>query len=192
MEIEIRHRHTRAVLYRSEDARNLREAVTRAVAERVDLRRACLYGACLYGANLYGANLRGADLYGADLRGANLRGANLYGAYLDGADLRGANLRGADLRGACLGGAHLRGAKIESGTVASAVGEGTTGPWYWRAWLMEDDSLVLRVGCHERPLEWWESSAGARCAEQENGNAARLKGLCAWVRALREASDGER
>jgi hypothetical protein len=75
--IEIKHRHTGAVLKK---------------VNSVSLR---------------GAYLRGADLGGADLGGAYLRGADLRGADLRGADLGGADLRGADLRGAYLGGADL-------------------------------------------------------------------------------------
>jgi len=119
---------TGAVLYESEKATTVKEAVYEANLRgadlyEADLRGANLYeanlrGANLYRANLYGANLRGAnlyraDLYEADLRGANLRGADLYEANLRGANLRGANLRGADLYGANLRGANLRGMSIE-------------------------------------------------------------------------------
>jgi len=45
-----------SVLFESEKADTIKEAVV----------EANLYGANLYGANLYGANLRGANLYGAD------------------------------------------------------------------------------------------------------------------------------
>ena len=136
MTIEIVHRYTKAVLYKSE-ADTLKNAAVEAVGKNTDLggaylggaylRGAYLRGADLSGAYLSGAYLRGADLRGADLRGADLRGAYLSGAYLrgaylrgaylrgadlSGADLRGADLRGADLGGADLGGAYLRGAKI--------------------------------------------------------------------------------
>ena len=53
-----------AVLYRSDGATSLREAVIAAVRE--------------------GAYLSGADLRGANLSGANLSGASLSGAYLSG------------------------------------------------------------------------------------------------------------
>lgn len=53
--IEILHRHTNAVVYRSETATTVREAVAQAVAA---------------GANLSGANLSNAYLSGADLGGA--------------------------------------------------------------------------------------------------------------------------
>ncbi len=60
--IEIRHRHTNAVLFRSEKAKDLRAALVEAVAGK-----ACLVGAYLGGANLGGANLGGANLGGANL-----------------------------------------------------------------------------------------------------------------------------
>jgi len=106
-----------AVIYESEKAETLKDAVVEANLRGADLYGANLYGADLRGADLRGANLRGANLYGADLRGANLRGAdlrgaNLYGANLRGANLHGANLRGANLRGANLYGANLRGANL--------------------------------------------------------------------------------
>lgn len=84
------------------DAKNIAEAVKKALAS----------GADLSGADLRDADLRDADLRVADLRNANLRGANLRGADLGGADLRFANLRGADLRGADLGDTDLRAADL--------------------------------------------------------------------------------
>jgi uncharacterized protein YjbI with pentapeptide repeats len=72
---EMLHCYTKAVLYKSETATDVKTALVEAVSG--------------------GANLVGANLVGADLRGANLEGANLEGADLRGADLRGANLRGA-------------------------------------------------------------------------------------------------
>ena len=65
--IEILNRYTKAVLYSSETAQTIAEAVAASKAN-------------LNGANLRGANLRGADLREANLRGANLREANLNGA----------------------------------------------------------------------------------------------------------------
>ena len=79
--IEIKHRHTCAVLYRAE-AKKLKEAVEAAVRSYADLSY---------------ADLRVADLSGADLGYANLRSANLRSANLSGADLRVADLSGADL-----------------------------------------------------------------------------------------------
>ena len=70
--IEIRHRSTRAVLWRGE-AESVREAVAKAVAAGADLR----------GANLVGANLRDADLRDANLRGADPGAECLNGQHLE-------------------------------------------------------------------------------------------------------------
>jgi hypothetical protein len=94
--IEITHRFTGAVLYKSEGATSLREAVVEAVSS---------------GANLAGANLADANLAGAYLAGAYLAGANLAGAYLAGANLADANLADAYLAGAYLAGAYLADAR---------------------------------------------------------------------------------
>ena len=59
---EIVHRYTRDVLYKSEDAGSLREAVAAAVASGANLYRANLSWADLSGANLYRANLSGTVL----------------------------------------------------------------------------------------------------------------------------------
>ena len=91
--IEIIHRYTQAVLYKSEFAITTCEAAVEAVGSDANLRDANLSGA-----NLRDANLSGADLRGASLRGADLRDANLSDADLSDADLRGASLRGANLR----------------------------------------------------------------------------------------------
>jgi len=80
--IEIRHRHTGAVL-RVVDADTLRYA------------------------HLYGADLRNAYLRNADLRNAYLGNANLCYAYLGNANLRYAYLGNANLAGAYLGNANL-------------------------------------------------------------------------------------
>lgn len=79
----------------SGEAVDLRDAVRRAIKNRVSLARAELPPANLSGANLSETNMSGANLFGSDLRGADLSRANLGGA-----NLRGANLHGAALRGA--------------------------------------------------------------------------------------------
>jgi uncharacterized protein YjbI with pentapeptide repeats len=66
--IEIIHRYTKSVLYRSETATTLVEGIREANLEWAYLR---------------GADLRGANMEGADLRGANMEGADLVGAYLE-------------------------------------------------------------------------------------------------------------
>jgi len=108
--IEILHRYTRAVIYRSETAASIAEAIKQLGSG------ANLSGANLSGADLSGANLSGANLYSANLSGANLYRANLSGANLSGANLRSANLRSADLSGADLSGADLSGADLSGAT----------------------------------------------------------------------------
>ena len=115
-----------AVLYRSESAESLREAVIAAVREGADLSDACLSDADLSRANLSGAYLSGACLSDACLSdaylsGANLSGANLSGACLSDANLSGANLSGADLIGADLIGADLIGAYLSRANLSGAV-----------------------------------------------------------------------
>ncbi len=78
--IEIKHWINNKVLYSDETAESLKDAVTRAIANRTHLRGAYLRGAYLRGADLRGAYLEGADLEGADLEGADLEGADLEGA----------------------------------------------------------------------------------------------------------------
>ena len=67
MSFEIKHWNGN-VIYVAEEAADVREAVSAAVASGADLR---------------GANLRGADLRDANLCDADLCGANLIGAYGD-------------------------------------------------------------------------------------------------------------
>jgi hypothetical protein len=117
--IEIKHRHTGAVLYSTEvaddDACPIRTAVERAAAAGADLAGADLAGAYLAGANLAGANLADAYLAGADLAGAYLAGADLAGADLTDASLARANLADAYLADAYLADAR----RIPSGVTAT-------------------------------------------------------------------------
>jgi len=154
---DIINRYTQAVLYHSETATTVKEAVVAAVATKANLRDADLGGAYLRGANLRdadlgganlggaylrGANLRDADLGDADLGGADLRDANLGGANLGGADLRGANLRGANLRDANLGGANLGGAYLRGADLRDAnLGGADLGGAYLRGANLRDADL---------------------------------------------------
>jgi hypothetical protein len=79
MSIDILNRWTRAVIYHSETATTIAEAVIEA---RANLSRANLSGADLSGADLSRADLSRADLSGANLSGANLSRANLSRANL--------------------------------------------------------------------------------------------------------------
>ena len=108
------------VLYRSDGATSLREAVIAAVRE--------------------GADLRGASLSGANLSCADLRGANLSGAYLSGANLSGADLSGAVLRD----GARLIGARpvVQVGPI------GSRGDWLVA--YLTDGSIRIDAGCQRQ------------------------------------------
>jgi len=104
-------------------------------------------------ANLSGADLRGADLRGADLRGADLRGADLREANLSGADLRGADLRGADLSGADLSEADLS----EDIKVKKVVFFTGLYKYLSAAIVTMDGQKYIKLGCHTRTVEEWES-----------------------------------
>jgi len=103
--IEILNRWNNAVVYRSEDAQTIAEAVALAVSSRANLARANLARVNLARVNLAGAYLAHAYLAGAYLEGANLAHANLARVNLEGANLARANLAGAYLEGANLAGA---------------------------------------------------------------------------------------
>ena len=108
------------VIYESETAEAMKDAVIEAVSKYADLSRANLSWADLSGADLSGANLSGADLSRANLSRADLSGANLYGADLSGADLSRANLSRANLSGADLSGANLYGANLYGANLSGA------------------------------------------------------------------------
>ena len=129
--LQIKHRHTGAVLFECESGLIMRQALEKATTEKADL---------------YGANLRGADLHGANLRGANLRGANLDGANLRGADLYGANLHGADLGGANLYGANLGGRKLVGDRPVICIGPIGSRNDYLLAFLT-DAGVMIQAGC---------------------------------------------
>ena len=80
-----------STLYTTE-AESIKEAVEKAVKEKVSLDWASLDGASLDGASLDGASLDGASLNRASLNNASLDGASLDGASLNNASLDGASL----------------------------------------------------------------------------------------------------
>jgi hypothetical protein len=147
--IEIIHRYTKAVIYRS-DA----ETLTGADLTDADLTGAVLTGADLTDADLTGADLTGAVLTGADLTGADLTGAVLRGAVLTGADLTGAVLRGAVLRGAVLTDADLTGADLSNASCGTALGDllRITGS---RHAIIAVDEDNISIGCLRHDLAWW-------------------------------------
>ena len=161
--IEIIHRYTRAVIYRSE-ADTIGAAAKEALASRAVLMGAVLTDAVLRGADLRGADLTGAVLRGAVLTYADLRGADLTGAVLRGADLMGADLTGADLTGANLSdtvltravltGADLRDADLSNSNCGTAFGNmlritGSRHP------IIAVDEDNISIGCMLHDLAWW-------------------------------------
>ncbi len=146
-------KYTSAVLYHSETAHTIEQAVIEAIRACANLRGADLHGADLHGANLRGANLSGANLSEAnlseaDLRGANLSWANLSGANLSGANLRGANLSEADLREANLSWANLSGANVSGAKQLVMRIQGT----FHEINVIDDD---VRVGCERMSIKDW-------------------------------------
>lgn len=175
--IDILNRWTRAVVYHSDTAQTIAEAVLEcqqraseagwradlqgaylrdADLQGADLQRADLRGANLMGADLRGAFLQRADLEGADLVGADLRGAYLVGAYLVDADLQGADLRGAYLQRAYLQGAYLQGAAglLPNGILPLQIGGS-------RHWIIVRQPGYITIGCHHQPVAWWEEHYAA-------------------------------
>jgi hypothetical protein len=203
--IDILNRWTRAVVYHSESAQTIAEAVAEAVERRAYLNRADLSGAYLSGAdlnraylnraNLSDANLSGADLNRAYLSGAYLNRADLSGAYLNRADLSGADLSGADLSGANLSDAYLSGAYLSDANLSGAylsdayrlhIG-GSMHP------LAATASGAVRIGCHVYQIERWLESyraIGARekyTPEQIEEYGGYLAIAKAWIDAQKQA-----
>jgi len=108
------------VLYKSDTAGTIRQAVEEAAAQRVDLSDANLSGANLSGANLSYANLSDANLSYANLSYANLSYANLSYAKLSDANLSYANLSCANLSDAKLSDANLSGANLSDANLSDA------------------------------------------------------------------------
>jgi len=110
--IEILNRYTKAVIYKSETAETVAQAVCEAVKANVILSGSNLRGCNLRGCNLSGCNLSGSDLSGSNLRYSDLSGCNLSGSDLSGSDLSGSNLRGCNLSGSNLRGCNLSGSDL--------------------------------------------------------------------------------
>lgn len=124
------------VIYTSNKAKNLEDAIVECVKNTKKLNVAKLSGANLQkreipyaeiifsdmdGANLCCANLRHSSLCGTHFRNADLSGANLSGANLSYTDLSGANLCGADLSGADLRLAKLNGANLNDANLCGTL-----------------------------------------------------------------------
>jgi uncharacterized protein YjbI with pentapeptide repeats len=157
---EIKNRWTGAVLYRSETADTVRQAVEEAVKARADLRAANLRDADLRAANLRDADLRDANLSDANLSDANLRAADLRDANLSDANLSDANLRAADLRDADLSDAE----KLDG--AISLTGLRWPVLVFWR----RDMTAALQIGCQRHAVEDWAAFDDERIAKMD-GNA---------------------
>jgi len=172
MKIEIKNRYN-SIIWTCEDADNLRDAVCKATALKINLG-----GADLRGANLLDADLGGANLNGAYLGGAYLGGANLSGANLGGADLRGAHLLDADLSGANLGGADLHGACLSGGLKVEAFMQ--IGPLGSRSdvclCFKTDKGLYFRAGCFIGSLEEFRSKVA-----ETHGDNVHGRNYTAWI-----------
>ena len=167
MAIEIKHRFTGAVLFRSEKAATMTEAVREA--------------------NLSGAYLSRADLGGADLGGAYLGGANLSRAYLGGAYLGGADLSRADLGGANLGGANLSGANLGEQWVIQGAHRSDGYPFFLQK-LTGDAEPMVKAGCRHFTLaqaqKHWEKTRAGTALLKETENIVRSMVELARIRKL--------
>jgi hypothetical protein len=146
--------------YEAENA-TIKDAVEKAVKERVSLRSANLRSADLSSANLYSANLRSANLYSANLCSADLRSANLYSADLSSANLRSADLSSADLSlanlySADLSSANLRSADLSSANLYSAKNKETAYLPLFCKWSFSILGDKIQIGCEKRTIEQWD------------------------------------
>ena len=189
MKIEIKHRHTDAVLFNCEDAVDIRDALQKATALKVDLSSADLSYADLSSADLSYANLNSADLSSAnliyanlsyaDLSYANLSSANLRYADLSYANLSSANLSSADLRYADLisadGGRNEIKALLQTGPIGSRNGHAIC--------FNTDKGLIVRAGCFNDTMEKFKESV-----EKNHGDSKHGRNYRAWINLCEEWS----
>ena len=165
------------VLYRSDGATSLREAVIAAVREGANLRDADLSCANLRDANLSCANLNCANLSGADLSGANLSCASLSCANLSGANLSGAVLSRAVLSRAVLrDGARLIGARpvVQVGPIGSRSD--------WLVAYLTDGGIRIDAGC-QRQITRDEFETRLANAHGDNQHASEYRAALAYIDA---------
>jgi hypothetical protein len=185
--IQIKHRHTGAVLFEGESGMTMRQTLEKATASKADLRYADLSSANLRyadlrSADLSSANLRYADLSSANLSYADLRYADLRYANLSYADLSYANLSYADLRYADLSYADLSYADLRSANLSGKKLIGnrpffTIGPIgsrcdYMQAWIT-DSGVMIRAGCFFGTREKFEIALSAKHGDNEHGQEYR-------------------
>jgi len=192
MAFEIKHRFTGAVIFRSEKAATMGDAVQEANLSGANLSGANLSGAYLSRANLSGANLSRAYLSRAYLSRANLNGANLSGAYLSGAylsraNLSRANLSGAYLSGADLNGADLNGANLGDQWVIQGAHRSDGYPFFLQK-LTGDSEPMVKAGCRHFTLaqaqKHWEKTRAGTALFKETENIVRSMVELARIRKL--------
>ena len=181
--IEIKHRHTGAVLYTAQNAQDVRAAVREAVAAKADLRWSDLSGSDLSGSDLSGSDLSGSDLRGSDLSGSDLSGSNLRGSDLRWSDLSGSDLSGSDLSGSDLSGSNLRSSSVVLAVSGLPSGHVTFQPtpegWWLRVgcWNGTTDELRALIAQDEG----WPEARGAQVIARRPMLAA-VADLCdAWA-----------
>jgi uncharacterized protein YjbI with pentapeptide repeats len=191
MKIEIKHRHTAAVLFAHDVVRNtMRLTVEAAVSAKADLSGSNLRGSDLRGSNLRGSNLRVSDLRGSDLRGSDLRGSDLRGSDLSGSNLRysnlsGSDLSGSDLRGSDLSGSDLSGSKLSGSDLSGDRPILQIGPIGSRADFLiaylTDTGIMIRAGC------WYgtrgEFAAAVVAEHDDNVHAREYRAALAMIDA---------
>src|SRR5574337_1115777 len=134
--IDILHRYSKAVLYHSETAQTIAEAVAEAITK---------------GSNLSCSNLSYSNLRGSDLSYSNLSCSNLSYSNLSGSNLSGSDLRGSDLSYSNLSGSDLSGSALPDGyRIASLCFGG------WGVTITPTDT---QIGCERHPNTHWLSWA---------------------------------
>ena len=155
--IQIKHRHTGAVLFEGESGMTMRQTLEKATASKADLSS---------------ADLRSADLSSADLSSADLRSADLRSADLSSADLSSADLRSADLRSADLSYADLSGKKLIGNRPFFTIGPIGSRCDYMQAWIT-DSGVMIRAGCFFDTREKFEIALSAKHGDNEHGQEYR-------------------
>jgi hypothetical protein len=162
MKVEIKHRYTGAVIWTCEDAINLRDAVQKAAALKVELWRA----------NLSWANLSRANLSRADLSRANLSRANLWRANLSRANLWRANLSRANL-------SRADDEKLEIKSILQTGPIGSRNDY--AICFNTDKGILVRAGCFFDSMEKFKESVDKTHGDSKHGCNYR-----AWINLCEE------
>ena len=145
--IEIKNRHTGAVIYRSETAETIAQAVTELIAKTRKMgRRVNLSGINLSGINLSYTDLSYADLSGVNLSHTDLSYVNLSYVNLSGVNLSYANLSYANLNGVSLSYADLSYVNLYGSNLVS-LGFDTRGCHLLL--YHENEQCIIRAGYRE-------------------------------------------